>query len=189
MEFYAQLRVRWEEPVREKCMKATFDVQLQPKDLYCFNMYQTYTGMSGIVSVALGILAFVMAGIAYGKEDTAASYTILYIGMGLLFLFYVPVSLWFRAKSTLKSNAVLAGKLHYEVSEECIRVTQGEESGELPWDMVYKIVSTKSMVLIYSSRINAYIIPMEQIGEQYDALVEVATAKLEKIRLRLKKKA
>ena len=127
-------------------MKVEFDVQLQPKDLYRFNMFQTYTGMSGIISIALGILAFVMAGIAASKPDTETGYLFMYIVMGAVFWFYVPISLWFRAKSTLKSNKVLAGKLHYEVSEEFIKVTQGKESGELPWNMVYKIVSAKKVL-------------------------------------------
>ena len=43
-------------------MEVSFDVQLQPKDLFRFNMYQTYTGMQGILSIVLGILGFVMAG-------------------------------------------------------------------------------------------------------------------------------
>ena len=42
-------------------MKASFDVTLSPKDLYRFNMYQTYTGFQGWSSIALGILGFVMA--------------------------------------------------------------------------------------------------------------------------------
>ena len=101
-------------------MKAEFDVQLQPKDLYRFNMFQTYTGMSGIISIALGILAFVIAGISAVKPDTQTGYLFMYIVMGIVCWFYVPISLWFRAKSTLKSNQVLAGKLHYEVTEDFI---------------------------------------------------------------------
>ena len=46
-------------------MKASFDVTLSPKDLYRFNMYQTYTGFQGWSSIALGILGFVMAGISF----------------------------------------------------------------------------------------------------------------------------
>lgn len=168
-------------------MKVEFDVQLQPKDLYRFNMFQTYTGFSGFVSIALGILAFVMAGIAAAKPDTQDAYLFMYIVMGVIFWFYVPVVLWFRAKSTLKSNKVLAGQLHYEVSEEFIKVTQEKESGELPWDMVYKIVSTKNMVLIYSNRVNAYIIPMQQLDGKYAAFCEVAEGRLEKFRLKLRK--
>ena len=66
-------------------MKVEFDVQLQPKDLYRFNMFQTYTGMSGIISIALGILAFVMAGIAASKPDTETGYLFMYIVMGAVF--------------------------------------------------------------------------------------------------------
>ena len=42
-------------------MKASFDVTLSPKDLYRFNMYQTYTGLQGWSSIVLGILGFVKA--------------------------------------------------------------------------------------------------------------------------------
>ena len=166
-------------------MEVSFDVQLQPKDLFRFNMYQTYTGMQGVLSIVLGILGFVMAGLSVGKAEIP--YTIMYIVVGLIFLFYIPVSLWLRAKQTLKANAVLAGKLHYEVSEDSIHVTQGEDCGELPWDAIYKVISNKKQILIYSSRINAYIIPREQIGDQYDSFCEVARKKLESFRLRLKK--
>ena len=104
-------------------MNTAFDIKLEAKDLFRFNMYQTYTGLQGWISIILGILAFVMAGITFGHAETM--YTILYIGVGILFLVYVPGSLWMRANATIKTNAVLAGTLHYEVSEECIRVTQG----------------------------------------------------------------
>ena len=157
-------------------MSVSFDVQLQAKDLYRFNMYQTYTGLQGFVSIILGILGFVMAGITFGEAEVP--YTIMYIVVGLLFWFYIPVSLWLRAKATMKTNKVLAGKLHYEVSEDSIHVTQ---------DAIYKVISNKKQILIYSSRINAYIIPREQIGDQYDSFCEVARKKLESFRLRLKK--
>ena len=166
-------------------MSVSFDVQLQAKDLYRFNMYQTYTGLQGFVSIILGILGFVMAGITFGEAEVP--YTIMYIVVGLLFWFYIPVSLWLRAKATMKTKKVLAGKLHYEVSEDSIHVTQGEDCGELPWDAIYKVISNKKQILIYSSRINAYIIPREQIGDQYDSFCEVARKKLESFRLRLKK--
>ena len=100
-------------------MKASFDVTLSPKDLYRFNMYQTYTGFQGWSSIALGILGFVMAGISFQNGKT--SYTLLYIAVGFLFLLYIPVALWFRAKETLKTNKVLAVTLHYEITEKNIQ--------------------------------------------------------------------
>ena len=165
-------------------MKASFDVTLTPRDLYRFNMVQTYTGMQGIVSIVLGILGFVMAAIS--GRDGSTAYMFLYIAVGVLFLLYIPVALWYRAKVTLKTNQVLANTLHYEVSETNIHVSQGKETGDLDWDLVYKIVADKKQVLIYTTRKNAYIIPQEQIGEQYAAFRAIAEEKLENYKLRMK---
>lgn len=71
--------------IGEEGMKASFDVTLSPKDLYRFNMYQTYTGFQGWSSIALGILGFVMAGISFQNGKT--SYTLLYIAVGFCFFF------------------------------------------------------------------------------------------------------
>ena len=48
------------------------------------------------------------------------------------------------------------------------------------------MVSTKKQVLIYSNRVNAYIIPRDQLGENYEAVKEIAQQKLEKYRIRMK---
>lgn len=165
-------------------MKASFDVTLSPKDLYRFNMYQTYTGFQGWSSIVLGILGFVMAGISFQNGKT--SYTLLYIAVGFLFLLYIPVALWFRAKETLKTNKVLAGTLHYEITEKNIHVSQGKETGDMEWQAIYKIVANAKQILIYSNRKSAYIIPMEQIGDQYAAFRTLAEQKLEKYKLRIK---
>jgi hypothetical protein len=166
-------------------MKVSFDVKLQPVDLYRFNIYQTYRGVQGWISIILGILCFVMAKTTWGEAELP--YTIMYVVVGLLFWFYIPVSLWLRAKATIRTNAVLSGTLHYEVSESGFHVTQGDEEGELPWDAIYKAISNKHQILIYTTRINAYIIPREQIGDQYDAFVELAGKMLKSYRVRLKK--
>ena len=62
-------------------------------------------------------------------------------------------------------SEVLRGTLHYEVDEEGLHVSQKEESALLPWKQIYKMVATKHNVLVYSSRINAYVIPRAQLGK------------------------
>ena len=52
--------------------------------------------------------------------------------------------------------------------------------------MIYKMISTKSNLLIYSSRVNAYVIPLAQLGGRYGEIKALAGRKLEKYRLRLK---
>jgi len=78
-----------------------------------------------------------------------------------------------------------ASKMHRFLDENGFTVSQGEESAKLPWDQIYKMVATKSNVLVYSTRINAYIIPREQLGEQYKELAKIANEKLPKHRVKM----
>ncbi len=165
-------------------MTVEFDVKLEPKDLYRFNLYQTYTGSQGVISILITILAAVMTIVSC--KDGNYNYAVMYGIFFVIFLVYIPVTLWTRAKVTLKNNEVLSGTLHYSISEECIRVTQGEETGELQWKQIYKLVATKNNVLIYSGRRNAYIVPRAQLGSQYDGMKELAAKQLEKFRMKMK---
>ena len=86
----------------------------------------------------------------------------------------------------MKKNEVLANPLHFSMTAKSIVVTQGEETGELPWEQVYKLISTKRQILIYSSRINAYIIPREQVADKYEALRTLAAEQLPDYRIRMR---
>ena len=165
-------------------VKTEFDIKLTEKDLYSFNIYQTYHGVHGIFSILIATLVFVMA-VVSGKNGELG-YAALYVVVGILLLIYVPASLKLRVKQTMKTNKVLSGVLHYEISEEGIKVTSGDESGELPWNLVYQVLTRKNSVLIYSNRVNAYIIPKDQLGDKYDTLIEIAKKSLESYRLKIK---
>lgn len=165
-------------------MNTEFDIQIQAMDLYRFNMRQAYTSTQGPISIIIAILVFVISGVTFSKGSIG--YGILYVGIGLLFLVYIPITLYTRSKSTMKKNKVLSGVLHYHVSDDGILVSQGEEQGLLEWKMIYKLIATKRYVLIYSNRVSAYIIPREQLGDKYAAFSEIAHKNLESYRIRMK---
>lgn len=161
-----------------------FDIKLEPKDMYRFNMYQTYTGFHGWFSIIFSMVIFAVAAVTYG--ELSITYTMLYIAFGIIFLLYMPAALWLRSKRALAASEVLKGTLHYRVDEKGLTVSQGEERAELPWEQIYKMVATKSNVLVYSTRINAYIIPRAQLEEQYAQLAAFAKEKLPKYRVKMK---
>ena len=167
----------------QKCgVKAT--TKIGPKDMYRFNMYQTYTGFHGWFSIFISIVIFVVAGLTCGGIET--SYTVLYVIFGIVFLFYMPVTLYLRSGHAIAASKVLQGTLHYHVDEKGITVSQGEESALLTWKQIYKMVATKHNVLVYSNRTNAYVIPREQLGDAYGALAQLALAQLPDYRVRMK---
>lgn len=166
-------------------MKVSFDIQLTAKDLFRFNLNQAYRGMQGFLSILLPILVFAYAVSTFGEVSLGS--TLVYVGLGIMFLVYVPISLWMRTKKIMSdpSNAI-SKPLHYEFEEDVIRVSVEQENVEFKWENIYQIKQTKDMLLVYTNRINAYILPMEQLGANYEALSKLAHEKLEKYRIKMK---
>lgn len=165
-------------------MKLELDVKLTEKDMYRFNMYHIYSGFQGIFSIIIAILIFVVTGVTWGNIEK--TYSILYILFGIVFLLYMPLTLKLKSKQQLAANTGLRESLYYIFDETGIHVSQNDETADLEWKQVYKMVATKSNVLIYSSRVNAFVIPRAVLGEQYEPLKQLAESKLEKYRIRMK---
>lgn len=165
-------------------MSTEFDIQLSAKNLFRFNLYQTYTTSQGPLSVVLAVIVAVIAGYCFNQGNTP--YGILYVVVAIVILVYIPFTLWTRAKRTMKKNTVLAGKLSYTLDEEGVGVEQDGDTGLLSWDKVFKVVASRDAVLIYSSRVNAYILPKNQLGDKYEEVKAVVKENLPDYRVRLK---
>lgn len=166
-------------------MKIELDIKLNAKDLFNFNIRQAYKGMQGFLSILLPVLLFAYAVVSIGQVDVI--YILLYFALGLVFLFYVPFSLWKRANKVVNDkNNALSKTLHYEFREDAIQVTVEEESVEFKWENIFMMKKSGNLLLIYTNRINAYILPMEQVGDTYNQLLELAHTKLEKYRFKMK---
>ncbi|MCI9176497.1 MAG: YcxB family protein [Lachnospiraceae bacterium] len=164
-------------------MSVEFDTTITEKDMYQFNLYHAYHGFQGIAATLVGVWVLIMAAVTFGKVEIM--YTLLYLVFGVVFLFYVPVSLNLRSKQQIRSSEVLKQALHYKIDDTGVHVSQGEETADLEWKQIYKMVATKNSLLIYSNRVNAYVIPQKAIGEQYEKVVGLAVNHLEDYRLKL----
>lgn len=165
-------------------MPIEFDIKITDKDMYRFNMYHAYTGFQGIFATLIGIVVLVVAVMTLGKVDT--TYTLLYFLFGVIFLVYTPVNLWTRSKRQIFLSPVLKGTLHYSLDDKGVHVQVGEQNALLEWNMIYKMVSTRNNLLIYSTRVNAYVIPLTQLGNNYASVKQLAQQKLEKYRFNMK---
>ena len=164
-------------------MKLEFDVKVTEKDLYSFNIEQAYKGSQGVISLLFAVL-LAAAAVLSAQGDT--EYVVLYIIVGILVLLYVPFSLKGRVKMIMKTNEVFSKPLHFEIDEKNIKVSQGDEMAQLPWEQVYRFVANDKRILIFSNRKNAYILSKEQLGDSYEPLKELAGSTLEKYRLKIK---
>lgn len=166
-------------------MNTEFDMQIDAKDLYKFNIRQTYLSFNGVLSVVLPIICIIMA--VLQAQNNSWIYFALYLGFGILFIFYMPLSLWLGSKRIMKMGGPITKKLHYVMSEESIQVSVEDQKDELPWNLVYRMIETKETILIFSNRKNAFILKKDQLGTAEQEVKELAKKKLEKFRLKLQK--
>lgn len=137
-------------------MEVEFDVKINAGVLYDYMLHHTYTGSAGILGSAvgaLGVVAFFMNGYP------------LYLILGVIILFYQPVSLYMRAKRQAL-QPVFKEPLHYKMTEEGVTVSQGETEQFQAWDDMFRAVSTGRSIILYTSRVNASIFPKADLGEK-----------------------
>lgn len=166
-------------------MHTEFDIKISDRDLFLFQMYNAYHGTQGWAALILAGVAVAMYCTKFGQVPIG--YSILYLVFAVVFALYIPVSLFLQAKAQFKRTKAFQYAMHYALTDEGIDITAGDEKGQLPWNMVYKVVCTKDYLYIFGSRVNAYIIPLEQITNQRSEIKTVLADKIESFRLKIKK--
>lgn len=162
-----------------------FSTKITEDDLYKYNMHYAYTHNQGILSVILFVLLIVVWILRF--PELRLVYQVMYPAVALVFLIYIPMSLKLRSKTQM-SQEVFQYPLTYEFMDTGIVITSPttDEPAELPWEYIYKISTWKNYLLIYSNRINAYIIPMEDISDDYEQIKEYVKSHVEDYKLQLK---
>ena len=160
------------------------DVKMTFEDMYRFNLYHVYHNSQGILSVVLAVMIALIAVLTWGDKDVA--YNVLYLLAAILLLLYVPFNLRGKVKKQM-ANEVYRRAIHYVFDETGITTSFGDQSVTMPWKQLYKIVSTRHMVLLYGGRIRANVVPRAQLGDAYGDLYELAKAHMDSYRFKMKR--
>ncbi len=167
-------------------MNLKFDVKMTTKDLYKYNLRNAYSGMQGILSIicaALVVFVFI-----WKFDSLSLVYKALFIALAIAFLVYIPIALYLRSKQVIAKSDVFREPLTFVFSDEEINikspVATEEDETLLPWADIYKVVKTKSLILIYTNRVSAYIIPLEQITDKEKEIIDALKSKVEGFKLR-----
>lgn len=163
----------------------TFEAQISDKDLYSYNIHHAYTSMQGIFSIIVALLVLVVW--LMRLSSLSLMYKVLYPMIALMFLLYLPMNLKLKSKQQM-TQAVFMHPLTYTLQADGIQVSSptADEPALLPWDYIYKIVTWKGYLLIYSNRVNAYIIPLSQIESQYQDIVAYIKEHVEDYKLTIR---
>ena len=158
-------------------MKVEFDIKITATDLYDYMLAHTYSGFSGIFGGVVGSLLIVL---------WFSSSMIYYLIAGIVILLYIPCSLFLRAKRQAASNEFFKNPIHYTLTDEGVTVTQGESEMTQPWAAVVKASSTNKSLLLYTSRVNAWIFPKRQLGEKREDVIQMISTHVSPDRVKIK---
>ena len=158
-------------------MKVEFDIKIKASDLYDYMLAHTYSGFSGIFGTAVGAILIIL------WSQTKMFY---YLIAGIVILLYIPCSLFLRAKRQVASNAFFKNAIHYTLTDEGVSVSQGEAEMTQPWAAVVKASSTNRSILLYTSKVNAWIFPKRDLGEKRADVIQMISTHVAPNRVKIK---
>lgn len=158
-------------------MELEFDVKVNAPVLYDYMLHHTYTSASGLIGTTVG--ALLVCGFFIGGG-------VIYLLIGGVILLYLPGSLWLKSKQQAALTPAFKEALHYRLDDEGITVSQNETSETTAWDAVYKAVSTKGSIIVYTSRVNAFLFPRKSVGDKKDQLIQIISTHVppDKVKIR-----
>lgn len=151
--------------------EVNFDIQITDKDLFKFSINNIYRKFTGILWIVFSITVIFITVYTWG--DVSINNSILLICMALLFSVMNPFLLWTKSKSQIKKNETMQKSIHYCINGKGVTISQGERTDHVDWNQTWKAVRYGNLVIIYVSSIRAFVLPVSQIGEQYDKLVKI----------------
>lgn len=159
-------------------MKVEFDVKITAADLYDYMLSHTYSGFSGLFGSVVGVF-FLMLYASMPKQ-------FLYLIAGVVILLYIPCSLFMRAQKQVVLNETFKKPLHYVLTDEGVTVSQDGNEMFQEWDVVYKAKSTNRSLLLYTSKVNAWIFPKKALGKDKDAVIQLISAHVAPAKVKIK---
>ena len=152
-------------------MRVEFDVKMTTGKMYDYMLRHTFTSFAGVVGEVLGIV-LVVGFFVTGQW--------LYLLAGIICVVYQPVALYMRARRQVNNNEVFKTPLHYILDDEGITVQSGDNTDSLPWEKMYKAVSTTRSVILYTGRVNACIFPKEDMGDRKDDVIRIISTHMDR---------
>ncbi len=162
-----------------------FSAKVEQEDLRRFNFYSYYHRPTGVMMILIGILMFGATQWLFVNGRIEPKDEVMMTLISLVVILYLPLTLVMRAKGALLRNPVFSEPLHYSLEEKGLLLSTNVDLGEgvskqseLHWNNVYKAVRTKHELLIFSNQVNAFVIPMREIRDEYPVIRQILDQKL-----------
>ena len=158
-------------------MEVQLDVKINAGDIYDYMLYHQYTSPAGLIGSGVGALLIV----AFFMNSQW-----IFLIAGLIIFLYLPWTLFLKSRQQALTNPTFKKELHYMLNEEGLTVSQGEEKQMQEWSDMHKVVSTGRSIIVYTSPVNATIIPKRCMMDSKMNVIQVISTHMppKKVKIR-----
>lgn len=153
-------------------MNIKIEVLMTAKIMYNYVLQHTYTSIGGILGVVFGIVSGVW-GVEKFLSDGLSEVSAALVVLCFMFIVVNPIMLWSKARKQVKHTPAFQKPICYELNDTGIVVSQDGQENTMPWEQVMKVTATNMSVIIYFSRMRAFILPKAAFGENYTKALEL----------------
>jgi len=158
-------------------MEVTLKVKITAGDIFDYLLYHYYTSAAGLIGSCVGALLVVSA---------FMTNTWIYLVVGLIILLYLPWVSFLKSRTQAKTNPAFKEEMTYIFDDEGLKVVVGDESAGCKWDDMNKVVSTTKSIIVYTSPINATIVPKRFLTDKKQDLIAIISTHLPPKKVKIK---
>lgn len=137
------------------------DIQIGTKDMFYFFMRHNYACFSGLFGLFISFGALILLAVRFSQYTMGAK--CLLVLTGLLFTVIQPLQLLLKAANQIKRTPMFWEPIRYTFRKDGLELSQKDQGGMIPWEEMMKIIDTGKYLIIYITRMRAYILPKNQI--------------------------
>lgn len=141
------------------------DARITPREMRAFLFAHNYRSPIMLLATLVGLVWPVYTVI---RADGSLMMAVV---CALVFLVLMPFSIWYRGTNSVTKNPIYQNTFHYMLDESGIHLELGEHAIDVDWNQVTKTMFLKSSAVIYTGKINAYLIPTEAMGDRKDEII------------------
>ncbi|MDR1017112.1 MAG: YcxB family protein [Lachnospiraceae bacterium] len=162
------------------------DTELDLNYIANYMLYNIYMGKVGIIAVILGALDIGFA-VRFYQNKKIPLVVLSAIFVVVIFI-VIPFIINMVVSKKAAQSKMVGAKATYEFSDEGVRTTTEYDSGLASWKRFSKVFRRKDVLVIRADTGQDLLVPIPQIGEQFDALIDLFYANMPAPNVRIMKK-
>lgn len=154
-----------------------FEVKPTIKELWQFLLYHANTGTLGIFNIIFTLMALFLLIVRFSELTT--NYRLMLVFCALIFTVLQPCDLYRKARRQAKSPAA-KDVMILTFDDAGLRVEQNDQQTAFTWEQIVRMDRKPTMAILYMDRVHVFLLPKRVMGEQEEALYEMARQHLPK---------